>query len=130
MTLEAQIARIALSAVRNRNTSGLRSGLIELTNVAVKRGLIDRVGADALLSLESELEELITEIKILQDIMEEGDEPLTQEVVNLILDPWYLRFCWDLKRAFEHKILNTRYETNTSKVVPFTLSKTKVTTTL
>ena len=119
MNLRAQIAGITLRAVGGRNTIGLRKGLVELTNVAVRGGLIDRVGADTLLALEGDLEDLVMEVMLLQDLTSEEEEPITEVEINLILDPWYFRFTWDLKRAFQHQISEVRYEsTQPSNVVP------------
>ena len=110
MTLKAQIAGIAIHAVGNRSTKRCRQSLVSLTNLAVCRGEIERVGADAILTIFSNLEYLIDELADLQDYTSDWDEPVTDEDVDLELGWMYTIFDWELARAFAKKTTNLRYE--------------------
>ena len=110
MTLKAQIAGIAIHAVGNRSTAGCRQNLVNLTNLAVQRGEIERVGADAILTIFSDLEYLIEELVELQDYTSDWDEPVTDEDVELELGWMYAMFDWELQRAFTKKTTTLRYE--------------------
>jgi len=110
MTLKAQIAGIALRAVGNQSITGCRQSLVSLTNLAVHRGEIERVGADAILTIFSDLEYLIDDLVELQDYTSDWDEPVTNEDVELELGWMYAMFDWELQRAFTKKTTTLRYE--------------------
>lgn len=110
MSYKVQIARIALTAAGMRNTKGLRVDLLIQTNAAVRKLLIERVGADTLLTTFDELAMEILILNLQQEILAEEGMDLPQWLIDDELDTALIVFEWDLERAFSMTIPLTEYE--------------------
>lgn len=118
MNYHSRIARIARYAARRRDTNPLiRSRILEWTNLAVGEGILERVGADAVLCSFDDLLRGICEASF-QDIeyLQNGEPPLNnQELYQLVGVPLDI-LSWTLSQAFARKITPRQYEP-TDKVV-------------